>query len=93
MLGSFLLAETSIKADTSLQAIHASKDIKMKVKETQEMLEQLAKEVGIETDGKFEETVIPLDKDTDTALQVTIKEMEMIISKAKEIKQHSMTHV
>jgi len=93
MLAAFLLAETSIKADTSLEAIHATKDIKMKVNNLNGLLDQLAIEVGFETDGKFKETLIPLDQDTDTALQVTFKELQLIIQKCRAVKTHSMTHV
>jgi hypothetical protein len=93
LLSAFLLAETSITSSTSIEAIHSSKDITMKSANATELLEQLAKEVGEETDGKFKETLIPLDEDTDTALQVSFKELDMVVTCAEEIKMHSLTHV
>jgi len=92
-LNCFLLVEASLDADTSLKAIHSSKDINMNSVAAIELLEKLVKEVNAETKGKFTDTMVPLDQCPDTALQVAINEMYMLIERCKDMKKHSMTHV
>jgi len=93
LLNCFLLAETSIQADTSLEAIHASKDIKMDSCKAKDFLRDLVKEITTETGAQFQKTVTPLDMCLDTALQVAITSLGMVVDRCKDIKQHSMTHV
>jgi hypothetical protein len=93
LLNTFLLVETSVQATTSLEAVHSTKEVKLKSRPTQDVLKQLVKEISAETDGEFKKTLIPLDQDLDTALQVLVTELHMTVQLCQDIKHHSLTHV